>query len=208
MERITVDPVRPDVALVARAAEVIRRGGIAGFPTDTFYGLAVDPRNDAAVRRLFEVKGRDEGQPVPLVGADAAQADEAGMFGAMERRLAAAFWPGPLTIVVACSAALAPRVHAGRGTVGIRVPAHTTARTLAAAAGGCITATSANPSGRPPAVTADEVAAALGDRLDVLVDAGPAPGGSASTIVEFVQGQIVLHRAGAVAWDRVLESLE
>ena len=207
MKRIRVDPYQPDDELVQEAAEVIRRGGIVGFPTDTLYGLAVDPHSDDAVRRLFEVKGRDQSTAVALVAVDLAQAERAGPFGAMERQLAEAFWPGPLTIVVAAGE-LSPQLLAGRNTVGIRVPAHVTARALAAAFGGCITATSANLSGRPPSATADEVATAFGDSLDVLLDAGPAPGGAPSTVVEIVEGRLTLHRAGAVAWNRVLESLQ
>ena len=207
MERIRVDPYEPDEELVLQAADVVRRGGIVGFPTDTLYGLAVDPRSDDAVRRLFEVKGRDQNTAVALIAADLAQAERAGTFGAPERQLADALWPGPLTIVVAATG-VSPRLLAGRGTVGVRVPAHVTARALATAFGGCITATSANLSGQPPAVTADEVTAAFGDVLDVLLDGGPAPGGSPSTVVEIVDGRLTLHRAGAVAWNRVLESLQ
>ena len=128
-------------------------------------------------------------------------------FGPLERRLASAFWPGPLTIVVPATSGMAPAL-APRGTLGVRVPAHLIARALSAAFGGCITATSANVAGRLPSVTADEVAATLGERVDCLVDAGPAPGGAPSTVVELVEGRPVLHRAGAVAWDRVLESVE
>ena len=210
MRRVSVDPLEPDGALVEAAAAVIRAGGVVAYPTDTLYGLAVDPRNDAAVERLFELKGRAASAAIPLIAADVAMAERAAAvdrFGALERRLAASFWPGPLTIVVPASpqmsAALAPN-----GTLGVRVPAHLVARSLSAAFGDCITATSANFAGRPASVTADEVAAALAEVLDFLLDAGPAPGGAPSTIVEVVEGRPLLHRAGAVAWDRVLESVE
>jgi L-threonylcarbamoyladenylate synthase len=207
MTRQRLDPLAPDPAGIAAAVAVLRSGGVVAYPTDTLYGLAVDPRNDTAVERLFAVKGRDAASAIALIAADAAMADgvAAGGFGPLERRLASAFWPGPLTIVVPAAggmAALAPR-----GTLGVRVPAHLVARSLSAAFGACITATSANLTGRPPSVTADEVAATLGELIDFLVDAGPAPGGAPSTIVEVVEGRPLLHRAGAVAWDRVLEVL-
>jgi L-threonylcarbamoyladenylate synthase len=182
---------------------------VVAYPTDTLYGLAVDAGNDAAVERLFTLKGRDAASAIALIAADIGMAETvaANGLGELERRMAATFWPGPLTIVVPVSpmmsAALAPR-----GTIGVRVPAHLVARALSAALGGCITATSANLSGRPPAVTPDEVAVALSDRIDLLLDAGPAPGGAPSSIVEVVGGRPLLHRAGAVAWDRVLESVE
>jgi L-threonylcarbamoyladenylate synthase len=209
MTRERLDPLAPDPAGIAAAVAVLQSGGIVAYPTDTLYGLAVDPRNDTAVERLLAVKGRGAASAIALIAADAAMAEgvAASGFGPLERRLASAFWPGPLTIVVPASggmsAALAPR-----GTLGVRVPAHLVARSLSAAFGACITATSANLTGRPPAVTADEVAATLGELVDCLVDAGPAPGGPPSTIVEVVDGRPVLHRAGAVAWDRVLESVE
>jgi L-threonylcarbamoyladenylate synthase len=208
VQRLTIDPLAPDRTIVEAAAAMLRGGGIVAYPTDTLYGLAVDPRSDAAVARLFDVKGRDSASAIPLIAADVAMAERtaANGFGPLEHRLAAAFWPGPLTIVVAAtpkmSAALAPA-----GTLGVRVPAHAVARGLSAAFGDCITATSANLSGRPACASAEEVAAALHHRIDLLLDAGPAPGGAPSTIVELVHGRPVLRRPGAVPWDRVLESV-
>ena len=208
MSRRLIDPKAIDARAIREAADILRRGGVVAYPTDTQYGLAVDPRSDGAVEALFSIKGRDSSAAMPLVAADRNQAREAGVFGPPEERLAAAFWPGPLTIVVQPAAGVSPLVRGAFGTVGVRVPAHAVARALAAAFGWCITATSANRSGHPAATTADEVAAALGDRVDLLLDAGPAPGGPPSTVVQIVDGRATLHRPGAVAWDRVLESLE
>ena len=209
MLRERLDPLAPEPSIITRAADVLRRGGVVAYPTDTLYGLAVDARNDRAVERLFELKGRDTASAIALIAADLAMAETVapGGLGVHERKLASVFWPGPLTIVVPISSVVSSTLTP-RGTIGVRVPAHLVAQSLAAALGACITATSANLSGRPPAVTADEVAAALGDRVDLLLDAGPAPGGAPSTVVEIVDGRLVLHRAGAIAWDRVLESVE
>jgi L-threonylcarbamoyladenylate synthase len=204
---LRLDPADLDVEALTTAATTLRNGGIVAYPTDTLYGLAVDPRNDGAIRRLFDVKGRDEGAAVALIAADAAQAEQAGTFGLRERKLAAEFWPGPLTIVVPMSAGMSALLS-NRRTLGVRVPDHPVARGLAVAFGGCITATSANRSGRPAAMTADEVAAALGEVVDVILDSGPVPGGAASTVVEIVDGIPTLHRAGATSWDRVLRCLE
>jgi L-threonylcarbamoyladenylate synthase len=206
--RLAVDSIEPDAQRIAEAADVLRRGGIVAYPTDTLYGLAVDPRSDAAVDRVFAVKARDRSAAVALIAADVRQAHEAGTFGASELVLARAFWPGPLTIVVPAAPDLSKRLSGELNTVGVRVPAHAVARALAAAFGSCITATSANLSGAPPSMTADEVASAFGGRIDAVLDAGPAPGGPPSTIVEFADGRPVLRRSGAVAWDRVLESLQ
>jgi L-threonylcarbamoyladenylate synthase len=208
VDRIVIDPARPDPDRVALAADVLRRGGIVAYPTDTLYALAADPRRDDAVGALFEIKGRHGSAPIALIAATAEQARPAGEFGPDEDRLAARLWPGPLTIVVPAAGGLSRLLSGELGTVGVRVPAHAAARALAAAFGACITATSANLSGQAAAVTGDEVAAALGDRIDALLDGGPVPGGPPSTVVQVIGGQPVMHRAGAVAWDRVLESLE
>ena len=100
MERVSIAADVPDDALIARAADVLRRGGIVAYPTDTFYGLAVDPRRDDAVARLYAAKGRDASMAIPLIAASLAQAEEAAVVGDRELRLARAFWPGPLTIVM------------------------------------------------------------------------------------------------------------
>jgi L-threonylcarbamoyladenylate synthase len=159
--RLAVDPIAPDAQTIAAAVDVLRRGGIVAYPTDTLYGLAVDPHSDRAVDRVFAVKARDRSAAVALIAADVLQAQQAGTFGASELALARAFWPGPLTIVVPAAPSLSKRLSGDLDTVGVRVPAHAVARALAGAFGSCITATSANVSGGPPAMTADEVAAAL-----------------------------------------------
>jgi L-threonylcarbamoyladenylate synthase len=207
MQIIRVDAAAPRAAEIAQAAAVIHSGGVVAYPTDTLYGLAADPFSDGAVERLFDVKGRDRSAAVPLIAATLDQARAAGTFGAREARLAEAFWPGPLAIVVPARASLSRALLGGGSTIAIRVTAHPVARALAAAFGACITATSANASGSPAATTALETAA-LGDRVDAIVDAGAAPGGAPSTIVELTDDGPRLVRAGAVAWDRVLESLE
>jgi len=201
----------PDETAIVRAVDVLRRGGLVAYPTDTLYGLAVDPRRDDAVARLFAAKGRDASSAVPLIASSVDQAGEAAIFGERELQLARAFWPGPLTIVLPVKSGLAAALLGGGTTVALRVPAHAVARALAAAFDFPITATSANRSGNPPAATGAEVAAAFEtatDLLDVLLDAGAVTGGPPSTIVEMAESGPRLVRAGAVAWNRVLESLE
>lgn len=206
MRVITVDQQQPDSASIEDAATVIRAGGIVAYPTDTFYGLAVDPRNRDAVLRLFAVKGRPETSALTLIAADMEQARAAGEFAAAEAHLAGRWWPGPLTIVVPAHPALAREALAGGATVGLRVPDNAVARALARSAGFCVTATSANRSGAAPAASAADVAAAL-PGIDVVLDAGPSRADVPSTIVTWRDGQMTLVRAGAIAWDKVLESL-
>lgn len=193
---------------IEAAVDVLRRGGIVAYPTDTLYGLAVDPRNDAAVERLFAVKDRPPSLAIPLIATDLKQALEWGSFSDHACRLADAFWPGPLSLVVPAVQGLSRRVVADDGTVAIRVPAHPVGRDLAAGLGCPITATSANLSGQPATAEPAVVAAALGDRIDMLLDDGPSPGGPPSTIVACEPGGVRLVRAGAIAWERVLRCLE
>ena len=193
---------------VARAVEVLRRGRVVAYATDTLYGLAVDPRSDEAVARLFAVKGRQAGHAVPLIAANVGQAAAAAQFNGPARRLAQDFWPGPLSLILDSKPGLCRALLAADGSVAVRVPDHDDAQSLAGAFGFCITSTSANPSGMPPTISPDDVARSLGERVDLLLDSGPAPGSVPSTIVDARPAVPRLVRAGAVEWERVLRSLQ
>src|SRR2546423_12034137 len=157
MRRVFVDPGAPQRDAIDEAAKWILSGGIVALPTDTLYGLAVTPFRADAVARVFSVKGRTAERALPLIGADASQlAVHFGPLTPMGERLAARFWPGPLTLVVAASASLARDVTAD-GTVAVRVPANDVARAIARACGQPITATSANISGQPATSAPDAV---------------------------------------------------
>jgi L-threonylcarbamoyladenylate synthase len=202
LTRLTVATGDVDV----KAAEALRRGLVVAYPTDTLYGLAVDPTNAAAVARLFALKGRALDRAIPLIAADADQVRAWTRLTPLAERLASAFWPGPLTLVLEAARAIDDRVLGDGRTVAIRVPDQTVARALAAAAECPVTSTSANPSGQPPTADPDEVARSL-PAVDVLIDGGLTPGGAPSTIVDATGNRPVLIRAGAIAWERVLESL-
>jgi L-threonylcarbamoyladenylate synthase len=206
VRRITLDPRHPDAAALAPAVEEIRLGGVVALPTDTLYALAADPRSAAAVGRVLTIKGRSAVQTIALIAADVAQVEALVDLTPAGTTLAARFWPGPLTLVCPARATLAPAVVGPGGGVGIRVPAHGVAREFAAACGHAVTATSANLGGRPPTADPDIVASSLPE-VGVLIDAGLSPGGAPSTIVDLTGPAPVLIRAGAVPWDRVLESL-
>jgi L-threonylcarbamoyladenylate synthase len=205
---IPVTGAAPDPPAIARAVEILRRGGVVAYATDTLYGLAADPRSDNAVERLFAVKGRDEHVAIPLIAGSLEHAEAIGVFGDTELRLASAFWPGPLTIVVPARPGLSMRVLAGGDSVAVRVPAHEVARTLAGAFGHAVTSTSANRSGQAPPASVSEIDPTLASNVDAIIDSGPAPGGPPSTIVKVAGDRLELVRAGAIAWNRVLESLE
>ncbi|MEX2271860.1 MAG: L-threonylcarbamoyladenylate synthase [Vicinamibacterales bacterium] len=191
-----------DPQALDRAADVIARGGVVAVPTETFYGLAADAAHADAVARIFEIKGRPATLALPLVAASLQQViDLLGSLDAQSEKAARIFWPGPLSLVLS----------AGNRTVAIRVPAHDFVRALAGRAGVLLTATSANKTGAPPAETARAVAASLEGLVDLIIDGGPTPGGKPSTIADLrgVGGAAPrLVRDGAVAWSRVLESLQ
>lgn len=203
---LVVDPEAPDAGVLQVAAGILNAGGVVAYPTDTLYGLAADPRDAAAIDRLVDAKRRPAGLALPLIASDRAQAERAADgLTPLARRLMDAFWPGPLAIVVAGARGLDPRVVGAGGTIAVRVPASPVARALARTLQYPITATSANRSGSPAPATA-AACAAFGPDIDAVIDAGPSPGGSPSTIVDARGNAPRLVREGAVPWDRVLQS--
>lgn len=203
---LQVDARNPDRQVIRHAAEMLEQGLVVAYPTDTLYGLAVDPRNPNAVKRLFELKGRPERSALTLIAADISQVRAVAELTVEAERLASTWWPGPLTVVVRARPIIAPEMLAGGSTVGIRVPDHAVATALARVTGIPVTATSANKSGAIAASTAAAVEASLPD-VDAILDGGPSRGGAPSTIVNASTANVTLIREGAVAWDRVLKSL-
>ena len=171
---IRVDPAMPDPAALATAAECLRRGGLVAFPTETVYGLGVHALDRAAVRRLFEAKGRPANDPL-IVHVDAVERMETLVAYVPEtaRQLAARFWPGPLTLVLPRSGRVPDEVTAGLNTVAVRVPAHPVARALLTAAGVPVAAPSANLFSRPSPTRASHVLDDLAGRIDLVIDGGP-----------------------------------
>jgi L-threonylcarbamoyladenylate synthase len=208
MIRLRVDPRHVTADTLMPAISALRSGGLVAFPTETFYGLGVDPRLTFAVTKLFALKRRTPDHPLPLIAASVQQViDHVGTITPLAARLAARGWPGPLTLIIPASGELSDDVHLSTGRVAVRVPDDPVARALAEHAGHAITSTSANFSGEPPASSPDAVAAIFGDDIDVLIDSGPTPGGEPSTIVDAMGLTPVLVRAGAIPWERVLEFL-
>ena len=186
-------------AELARARAALERGAVVCVPTETTYGLAVDARVDGALERLLALKGGRRA-PVALIAADLAQARAlARVWPEAAARLAAAHWPGPLTVVVPARAGLPPALLGPGGGVGVRVAGHGWPRALAAAIGAPVTATSANPSGRPPATTVAEARAYFGAAVAVYLDGGVAAARAGSTVVEIDEaGAVRVLRAGVL----------
>lgn len=194
-----IDPRHPDPGLVARAAEFLRAGKLVAYPTETFYGLGADPRSPQAVERVFEAKGRPERMALPLIAADEASVMLCvSAFPDSAHRLAAAFWPGALTLVLPASASLPPRLLGGGHTVGVRISPHPVAAALARLTGGPIVATSANLSGQAAPQSAREVEEALGEALSLILDGGETRGGLASTVLDLTTDPPRVVRSGAV----------
>lgn len=205
---IAIDPLRFTSEQLAPAAAWLRDGGVVAYPTDTFYGLAVDPSSSAAVQNLFDLKGRDAKSALPLIAGSYDEVTEAcGVMSPVSARLARAWWPGPLSLILEAPDAIVGDVHGGAGTIAVRVPAHALARAFAGLCGGLVTATSANLSGRPPAASVAALETLGNDPRVMIVDGGATAGGSPSTIVDARSTEPRLVRAGAIEWSRVLESL-
>ena len=184
---------------VLEAAAILRAGGLVAMPTETVYGLAADARKGEAVARVYAAKGRPAFNPLIVHVADADAAFALGEAGEAARRAAAAFWPGPLTLVLPLREGhgLSPLVTAGLPTVALRVPAHPLARALLAAFGGPLAAPSANPSGRISPTRAGHVMAGLDGRIDAVLDGGPCPVGVESAIVAPGPPARLLREGGA-----------
>jgi L-threonylcarbamoyladenylate synthase len=190
---------------IAEAADVLRRGGLVAFPTETVYGLGANARDDAAVASIFAAKGRPRFNPLIVHVTDVAQAESFVTFSPLARKLAEAFWPGPLTLVLPrrADAELSLLVSAGLDTVAVRVPANAMAQQLLAAAKLPLAAPSANASGTISATAAAHVAESLGERVDLILDGGATDVGIESTIVGFADGAPTLLRAGAIAREAI-----
>ena len=192
--------LQADAADIEAAARCLAAGGLVAFPTETVYGLGADARQGEAVARLYAAKGRPAFNPLIAHVADAAGAHRLGVFDAAAERLAAAFWPGPLTLVLpkqpGCP--VADLALAGLDSVAVRVPAHPVAQALLKAFGGPVVAPSANRSGHVSATSAAHVLADLRGRIDMVIDGGPCTVGVESTIVACL-AEPTLLRPGGVA---------
>jgi L-threonylcarbamoyladenylate synthase len=202
---VIVDPDRPDPQVIAEAAEVIGRGGLVAFPTETVYGLGANALDEAAVRRIFGAKGRPATDPLIV---HLAHMGQLGLVAAtvppVARALALAFWAGPLTLVLPKKPAVPDAVTAGLPSVAVRVPAHRVARALMETCGVPVAAPSANRFSRPSPTTAAHVLADLDGRVDLILDGGVTPIGVESTIVDCTSDPPALLRPGGLTREQLL----
>jgi len=207
-EMLTISPENPDPAAMRYAADLIRRGELVAIPTDTFYGIAADPFNLAAVEQIYRVKGRPETRALPILVNSIAQAvslsrDVPYIF----HKLAAKFWPGPLTLLVEASTGIPRKITASTGNVALRWPKSAVVSAIIDLLQGPITGTSGNISGMPACATAIELLEQMGDRLPLIIDGGETPGHLASTIIKLEGNDWTVMREGVISEELIRAAL-
>jgi tRNA threonylcarbamoyl adenosine modification protein (Sua5/YciO/YrdC/YwlC family) len=208
-ELLRISTETPDPSAIRYAAEFIRRGELVAVPTDTFYGIAADPFNLAAVDQIYRVKGRPETRALPILVNSVAQALVLGRDVPYTfHRLAEKFWPGPLTILVEASSGVPLKVTANTGNVAIRWPKCAIVNALIDVLQGPITGTSGNISGQPACASALDLVEQMGDRLPLIIDAGSTPGNLASTIVKLDGDDWMIMREGVISEQAIREALK
>lgn len=203
---IRVDPVNPEPEGIKQAAEVIRRGGVVAFPTETVYGLGANALNPQAVRRVFHIKGRDPQKPlIVLINAQEGLRPLVEEVPSLAQRLMALFWPGALTLVLKASPRLA-RELLGRGnSVGVRIPDHPVALALLREAGVPLTGPSANLSGTRNPISSEEVYEQLRNRIDLILDGGRMDDRTPSTVLDLTRSVPTVLRVGRIPVERIRE---
>ncbi len=206
---LKVDPSDPDPSEIEKVAALLRAGELVAFPTDTVYGVAADVFNDEAVRRIFHVKRRDLDKPLQVLIArrDDLKAIAKNPPEALDR-LASAFWPGPLTLVMLAREDFPRQVRCGRDTIGVRMPANTIALELIRGFGRPVAATSANISGSPDPVNAGEVMEYLGGRIKLILDGGSTPSSIPSTVLDISVHPPFMLRQGKLSREELEKVLD
>ena len=194
--------------LLNQAVELLRDGGVVAFPTDTVYGVGVDPFQPEAVRKLYRIKGRPDDKPIAILVGSIADVEQVARSASEPfSRLADRFWPGGLTLILEARD-LPPEITVGGSTVGVRMPDHPLTLELLREFGGPIATTSANKSGEEPATSAGEVGAQLGNRVDLIVDGGTTFTKVASTVLDLSVSPAKILRHGGIPDELLMECLK
>ena len=205
---IKIDPTHPDPAAIQKVASILHSGGVIAYPTETFYGLGAEACDPKSVEKIFSIKGRNFQNPIPVIIGNRGQLSQWVLhIPLLAEKLMDKVWPGPLTLVFQAAPALPFRLTAGTGKIGIRVSSSRIAAALAGSIVCPLTSTSANLSGSPECITADEVLEQLGNSVDAIVDGGETPGGKGSTIIDVTCDPIKILRQGAIPMSMIDEIL-
>jgi L-threonylcarbamoyladenylate synthase len=191
---------------IKTAAFLLREGRVIVYPTETVYGIGCIPSESDAAQRICEIKGRAD-KPLPLICSDINAVKKIVVMTPAAEKLAAKFWPGPLTLVLPAKAKYSMWVNHGASTLGVRVTEYSIAKKLAEQVGGVIVSTSANLSGEEPAKTAQEAAEIFGNKVDVILDGGPSPRSESSTVLDLTGEELWLLRKGPITGEQILAVL-
>jgi L-threonylcarbamoyladenylate synthase len=206
---LKINPQNPDISLIAEAVNILEGGGVVAYPTETFYGLGADCRNENALEKIFLIKGRNIKNPLSVIIGDLVDLkDLIQEIPQCALLLMDKFWPGALTLVFTASQNVSLRITAGTGKIGVRISSHPIATALAQALRHPVTATSANPSGARECTSAHDLIECIGDRIDAVIDGGTTPGGTGSTIVDITANPPVILREGAISNFLIFSVLE
>ncbi len=191
--------------VLPEAVAVFKKAGVVAYPTETFYGLAVDPFNEEAIGKLFKIKGRSFSNPISLIVSDVEMLSTVVKnITPTAEKLMDGFWPGPLTIIFEAASRVPISLTAGSGRIGVRIPSNEVAVNFAKAVNSPITATSANLTGENPSIEAGEVLKSLRGSVDLIIDGGRTVGGNGSTVVD-VNGEIKIIREGVIPSEDILK---
>lgn len=203
---IKIDPEAPDATLIGEVVGAIRQGAITAYPTETFYGLGVDVTNEYAIKRLFDLKRRDYGNPIAIIVADRGMLREVVTeIPPHAENLMKKYWPGPLTILFPASTLISKALTTNTGKIGIRISSHPVAQAITQQLGKPLTTTSANLTGFPPSYEPTHIKNYFGDKLDLIVDAGPLYASRGSTVVDVSEDKLVVIREGDISAEDIFE---
>lgn len=204
---LKIDGQKLDEFVIAEASSILRAGGVVAYPTETFYGLGADGRNEDAIKKIFVIKGRSFKNPISVIIGDSKDVQVlAEVIPKFALHLMEQFWPGALTIVFKASPGVSALLTAGTGKIGIRLSSHPVATALAKKLGHPITATSANTSGKEECTSADEIIRGVGNQIDALVDGGQTPGGLGSTIIDVTTDPPAILREGVISKHKLTDA--
>jgi L-threonylcarbamoyladenylate synthase len=193
-----------DINKILEIGEMIKKGGVIVYPTDTVYGIGGNPFLEDVVIRIKNIKQREE-KAMPILVSSLEKAKEIAYFNDLSLKIANTFWPGPLTIVLKTKVKFSPHLTGGRDSIGLRIPNHELALKIIEASGGALIGTSANISGRPPAISIEDLDEKIKSSVDLIIDGGKCYLGKPSTVIEVIDSKIKIIRIGAIGIDEFIK---